>query len=174
MSALSEAVDQYLALRRGLGAKLLHGVGLTDRPQTEIVRPPDHHLVEVAYYLVRVRSKLTALRRLTDFRTQPPDHLRRRSGTNVDFPRPWRVAAPYGVSQEVKRFVWHQAALCLPLVDRQFQPRDQSRHGTACCTCCAPTADHVIVGVIDDVSVQLLLVPSPLPTQYESAHVQVG
>ena len=75
---------------------------------------------------------------------------------------------------EVKRLVPRLTHPRLLVVHRQLQPPHHVTHRGLGGKRRAPTADHEVVGVVDDMSVQLLLVSQRLPAQDEATHIDIG
>ena len=84
-----------------------------------------------------------------------------------------RVAPAERVPQEVERFLGQPADACLRFVDRQLQPRHHVPHRVQRLFGRAATADHEVIGIVDDASLQAAARAQRFPAQHESPHVQI-
>src|SRR5690349_10207600 len=107
----------------------VHGtIGLADRAEFEVVGPTAQTPVEFAYLLL---GRVSA-----DIRT----------------PVLGAITPTERITQEVERFLRHAATLRLLLVDRQFQPLHHGPHGIGDSLSRSATADHEVIGIVDDAS----------------------
>src|ERR1700757_2757305 len=81
----------------------LHGsVGLTDRPQTEVVRPTINLSIERCYQRCRILLGLTPSGHLADRLTQTLHSLLRWSGAPIGPPRLRRVASTKRIPEKIE------------------------------------------------------------------------
>ena len=139
---------------------LLHGsVGLADRPQTEVVRPTINLPVERFYQRFRILLGLTPSGHLADRLTQTLHSLLGGSGTPIGPPRLRRVASTKRIPEKIELFFRQATDPRLTVVHPQLQPRHHVPHRDQRLIGSSTTTDHEIIGVINDVRFQALLVP---------------
>src|SRR5882762_9885675 len=90
-------------LTQPLASMAFHGsVGFADRPETEVVRPPNHRTVELRYHHSLVQQDLIPSGHLTN-RLADADHpLLRRNRPNIGTSRLRRIASTKRVTQKVE------------------------------------------------------------------------
>src|SRR5215472_1905583 len=149
-------------------------VGFTDWSQTEVVRPSDHHPVEFPYQCRCIQLGGTAFGFFANSSTDALHSLLRRYRAQIGASGPRRVATPKRVPQKVELLFWQRTDPRLRFVHRQLQLRHHVPHRGQSLFGSATTADHEIIGIVDDVRLESLLVPQLHPAEHEPAHVQVA
>ena len=151
-------------------------IGFADRTKTEVVRPSDHHPVELSsppvpviqLGLVRPVSLLIAS-------TDANHPLLRRHRAQIG---PSRLSAskhrPNVYPRKSNFSSGSFADPRLGLVHRQLQLRHHHPHRGQSFFRPAPTADHQIIGIVNDCRSKTLLVPQLLPSKHEPAHVEIA
>ena len=152
---------------------LLHGsVGFTDRTQAEVVRPTIDLPVERCYQRCRILLGLTPSGHLADRLT---DDVALVSWTEWCPNRP----APSSASS-IDQTCTRENRTSLPAARQtrvllsftvNFSFDIMFRIRTSASSALATTADHEIIGIINDVRFQTLLVPQFLPPEHEPTHV---
>src|SRR5713101_7340990 len=131
---------------------LLHGsVGVTDRTQAEVVSPTINLPVERCYQRCRILLGLTPASHLADRLTQTLHSFLRGSGAPIDPPRPRRVASTKRIPKKIELLFRQSTDPRLTFVHRQLQPRHHAPHRRQCLIGSGPTADHQVIGIINDV-----------------------
>src|SRR6266496_4013275 len=159
-------------LPQPLPSVLFHSpVGFADWTEAEVVGPPNHHSVESPYHGLLIQQSFIPSGLAADRLTDANHPFLGRHGAQIGPPRLRRVAASERVSQKIELLFRQLADPRLRLVHRQFQLLHDSPHRGERFFRVAPTADHQIVGIVNDVRSQTLLVPQLLPAEHEPAHV---
>ncbi len=143
------------------------------RTLVEVVGQAYQLAVDGGHLLLRVQERPAATGHLADLPAEPLDLLLRGESADEGASRLWRVTAAEGVTQEVKRLVWDAAELRFGFVHRQLQPTHHVPHHAHGLVGRAATADHVIVGIVDDSGAKTPLVSQRLPAQDEPPHREV-
>src|SRR5262249_24697485 len=147
--------------------------GLTG-PRGEVLRPTRALRVRWSHSLLDLRPEPPPVGHVADRVPEARDLLRRRVRADVGTPRPRRVTRADRVAQKVERLLGYAAQPGLGFVDRQLQLGHHAPHRGHRLRGGAPTADHEVVGVVDDVGLQPAFVPQGLPAADKTAHVHVG
>jgi hypothetical protein len=127
--------------------------------QTEVVGPTAQLAVELPYQFFGIELHSTAGRSLVKRFAQFASLLSGRLRAKICPAGFARVVTTKRISQEVERFLGKSAQFRFPLVDRQFQPRHHVPHSGHRLFGVAATADHKVIGIVDDASAKPLLVP---------------
>ena len=139
------------------------------RAEAEVVRPAQQLPVQLGHPVLDLPSRANDGRSTRGSRPgEPLDLLRRRARPDVGPSRPRRVAPADRVAQKVERLLGDATQPRLGLVDRQLQPRHHRPHRGHRLVGGATTADHEVVRVVDDLSVQPAFVSQGLPTDGRS------
>src|SRR5260370_14275930 len=108
---------------------LLHGsVGVTDRPQAEVVSPTINLPIERCYQRCRILLGLTPAGHLADRLTQTLHSFLRGSGAPVGPPRLRRVASTKRIPKKIELLFRQLTDPRLTFVHRQLQPRHHAPH----------------------------------------------
>ena len=154
---------------------VVHGtIDSAHRTLVEVVGPAGQLAVDGSHLLLYVHEHPPVAGQLADLPAEPLDLLLRRESTYVGPPRLGRVTAAECVTQEVERLVWHATELRLGFIHRQLQLGHHVPHHAHGLIGRATTADHEVVGVVDDFGAKTLLVSQRFPAQKKPAHVEVG
>jgi hypothetical protein len=138
---------------------LLHGsVGVTDRTQAEVVNPTINLPVERCYQRRRILLGLTPAGHLADRLTQTLHSFLGGSGAPIGPPRLRRVASTKRVPEKIELLFRQSTDQRLAFVHRQLQLQHHVPHQDQCLIGSATTTDHEIIGIINDVRFQALLV----------------
>ena len=153
------------------GVLLHRSVGWADRPQTEVVSPTMNLPVERCYQCCCILLGSTPAGHLADRLTQTLHSFLGRSGAPIGPPRLWRVASTKRIPEKIELLFRQSTDPRLTFVHRQLQPRHHAPHRDQCLIGPSTTTDHKIIGIVNDVRSQTLLVPELLPPEHEPTHV---
>src|SRR5208283_975514 len=152
---------------------LHHFVDPDHGPQTEVVGPTIQLLVECPDFLHGIPLARSPIRYFANLTAQLPDLFQRGSWSQIGPARPNRIVTSKRVPQKRKRTSRQATPPRLLLVHRQFQLGHHAPHRRHGLIGSAARADHEVVRIVDDMSLQPLLVAQLLPAQDEPAHIQV-
>src|SRR5208283_1720824 len=148
---------------------LHHFVDSDHGPQTEVVSPTIQLLVEYPDFLHGIPLARSPIRYFANLTAQLPDLFQRGSWSQVGLARLNRIVTSKRVPQKRKRTFRQATPPRLLLVHRQFQLGHHAPHRRHGLIGSAARANHEVVRIVDDMSLQPLLVAQLLPTQDEPA-----
>src|SRR5271168_4786056 len=133
------------------------------RAPTKVVRPTANLVVELCHNLGDVPQTHSPISQLTDAPAQLAELLDGRPTAQVGRPRPSRVLTTECVTQKSERIFRQGRPSSLLVVHRQLEPTHDLTHLRLRFASAAARADHEVVRIVDDVSVEPFLVTQLLP-----------
>ena len=148
-------------------------IGFADWPETEVVGPTVHHLIELRHHRLMVQLGSISSSLAADRLTDANHSLLGRNRAQIGASSLRRVATAKRIPQEVELFFRQFRDPRLGLIHRQLQLRHHDPHRGQSFFRFAPTTDHEIIGIVDDVRSETLFVPQLLPSKHEPTHVKI-
>ena len=148
-------------------------IGFANRPKTEVVGPTVHHLIEFRYYCLRIQLGPVAPGFAADRLTDADYSLLGRNRAQIGASRLRRVATSKRIAQKVELLFRQDRDPRLGFIHCQLQLCHHDPHRGQSFFRFAPTTDHEIIGIVDDVRSETLFVPQLLPSKHEPTHVKI-
>src|SRR5262249_4863287 len=134
-------------------------VGIADGTQAEVVGPTRELPVERFYQRFRILLGVTRSRHFADRLTHALYSFLGLSLAPIGLPCLRRVTSAKRIPEKIERFSRQSTDPRLTFIHRQLQPRHHAPHRAQGLFGLGTTANHEIIGIVNDVRLQTLLVP---------------
>src|SRR5450631_922104 len=156
------------------GVSIHRPIGFADSPETEVIGPTVHHLVKLGYYCLMVQQGPIPSSFVADRLTDATYSRLGRDRAQISASRFRRVATTKRIPQKVELLFRQLRDPRLGFIHCQLQLCHHDPHRAQSFFRSASTADHHVIGIVDDACSKTFLVPEFLPPKHEATHVEIA